>query len=75
LEVQRQNVTLFRYRVAQGFLRQKVRVRINRADAARIICDRFVKPGEAVWLLIPRDAPTALFLYVDDELRLTRHFD
>jgi eukaryotic-like serine/threonine-protein kinase len=73
--VQRQNATLFRYRVAQGFLRQNIRVRINRADAAMIIYDRFVKPGEAVWLLIPRDAPTALFLYVDDDLRLTKHFD
>jgi hypothetical protein len=75
LDVQRQNATLFRYRVAQGFLRQNVRVRINRSDAAMIIYDQFVKPGEAVWLLIPRDAPTALFLYLDDELRLTKHFD
>jgi len=75
MEVQRRNVTLFRYRVAQGFLRQKVRVRINRFDAAMNIYDDFVKPGKEIWLLISRDAPTALFLYLDNELVLTKHFD
>lgn len=72
---QRRNVSLFRYRVDQGFLRQKVRVRINRADAAMDIYNDFVKPGEEVWLIIIRDAPTALFLYLDDELIKTKHYD
>lgn len=73
--IQRHNATLFRYRLAMGFLRQKVRVRINRSDAAMDIYDAFVKPGEEIWLLIPRDEPTALFLYLDNELILTKHFD
>ncbi len=67
--------SLFRYRLAQGFLRQKVRVRINRADAAMDIFNEFAKPGEEIWLIIFRDAPTALFLYLDDELIMTKHFD
>jgi serine/threonine-protein kinase len=67
--------TLFRYRTPPGFLRQKVRVRINRADAAMDIFDDFKKPGEEIWLIIFRDAPTALFLYLDDELMLTQYFD
>ncbi len=67
--------TLFRYRIPQGFLRQKVRVRINRADIAMDIYNDFTKPGEEIWLIIFRDAPTALFLYLDDELILTKHFD
>jgi serine/threonine-protein kinase len=67
--------SLFRYRLPQGFLRQKVRVRINRADAAMDIFNEFAKPGEEIWLLIFRDAPTALFLYLDDELIITKHFD
>ncbi len=75
LDVQRRNVTLFRYRVAPGFLRQKVRVRINRSDSAMNICDRFVKPGEEIWLVISRDAPTALFLYLDNELIITKQYD
>ncbi len=75
LEVQRRNVTLFRYRIAQGFLRQRVRVRINRFDAAMNIFDDFVKPGDEIWLLISRDAPTALFLYLDNELIITKQYD
>jgi serine/threonine-protein kinase len=67
--------TLFRYRTPPGFLRQKVRVRINRADVAMDIFDDFKKPGEDIWLIIFRDAPTALFLYLDDELILTQYFD
>ena len=74
-DVQRRIVTLFRYRVAQGFLRQNVRVRINRSDSAMNIFDDFVKPGQEIWLLISRDAPTALFLYLDNELILTKHYD
>jgi eukaryotic-like serine/threonine-protein kinase len=69
------DVSLFRYRVDQGFLRQRVRVRINRADAAMDIYNDFAKAGEEVWLIIFRDAPTALFLYLDDELIITKHYD
>jgi serine/threonine-protein kinase len=75
LDIQRRNVTLFRYRAAEGFLRQKIRVRINRPDAAMNIYDQFAKPGEEIWLLISRDTPTALFLYLDNELILTKHYD
>ena len=67
--------TLFRYRAPQGFLRQKVRVRVSRATGAADIFDRFVKPREEIWLLILRDEPTTLFLYVDDNLNMTKHFE
>lgn len=72
---QRRSMTLFRYRVAQGFMRPKIRVRVIRPDAAVNVFDDFVKPGEEIWLAIFRDVPTALFLYLDDELILTKHFD
>jgi serine/threonine-protein kinase len=72
---QRRDASLFRYRVDQGFLSQKVRVRINRADSAMDIFNDFAKAGEEVWLIIFRDAPTALFLYLDDELIITKHYD
>ena len=67
--------TLFRYRAPHGFLRQKARVRISRASGAADILDRFVKPGEEIWLLILRDEPTTLLLYLDDDLNLTKHFE
>lgn len=66
---------LFRYRVAQGFLRQKVRVRINRPSASFDLFNSFVKPGTEIWLLVPRDVSSTLFLYLDGVLAKTEHYD
>ncbi len=71
----RQDGTIFRYRAPQGFLRQQVRVRIIRPDGAFNIFDGFVRPGEEIWLLVLRDMPTALFLYLENELTLTKNYD
>jgi eukaryotic-like serine/threonine-protein kinase len=68
-------VTLFRYRAPQGFLRQQVRVRTVRPDGAFDIFNDFVKPGEEIWLIVPRDMPTSLFLYLDGELSMTKNYD
>ena len=70
-----QMATLFRHRAPQGFLRQQVRVRTIRPDGAFDIFDDFIKPGEEIWLMILRDKPTALFLYLDGDLNLTRNYD
>ncbi len=74
-DVHRQAVTLFRYRTPEGFLRQQVRVRIIRPDGAFEIYDDFAKPGEEIWLLILRDMPTALFLYLEGELSMTKNYE
>jgi beta-lactam-binding protein with PASTA domain len=71
----RQAVSMFRHRAPEGFLRQQVRVRTIRPDGAADIFDDFIRPGEEIWLLIPRDKPTALFLYLDGDLHLTRNYD
>jgi beta-lactam-binding protein with PASTA domain len=68
-------VTLFRHRAPQGFLRQQVRVRTIRPDGALTIFDDFIRPGEEIWLMILRDKPTALFLYLDGELDMTKNYD
>jgi beta-lactam-binding protein with PASTA domain len=73
--VRRQDATLFRYRVPEGFLRQHVRVRIIRTDGACEIFNDFARPGEEIWLMILRDTPTALFLYLEDELAITKTYD
>lgn len=70
-----EDVHLFRYRVAQGFLRQKVRVRIHRPSASFDLFNSFVKPGTEIWLLVPRDVATTLFLYLDGVLAKTEHYD
>ena len=73
--VKGQDVALFRYRVPEGFLRQHVRVRIIRPDGACEIYNEFARPGEEIWLMVLRDAPTALFLYLEDELTMTKTYD
>ncbi len=71
----RQMVTLFRHRAPEGFLQQQVRVRTIRPDGAFDIFDGFIRPGEEIWLMILRDKPTALFLYLDGDLSMTRNYD
>lgn len=74
-KVRRQGIHLFRHRMAHGFLRQHVRVRINTPSFAIDIFNAFVRAGEEVWLLVPKDDPATLMLYIDDELAMTKHFD
>jgi eukaryotic-like serine/threonine-protein kinase len=71
----KEKVALFRHRSSQGFLKQHVRVRLNRPTAAVELLDDFIKPGKEIWLLVPRDEPATLFLYVDDELVNTTHYE
>jgi beta-lactam-binding protein with PASTA domain len=71
----RQTVTLFRHRAPAGFLRQHVRVRTICPDGAFNIFDDFIRPGEEIWLMILRGKPTALFLYLDGDLRMTKSYD
>ncbi len=66
---------LFRYRVMQGFLRQHVRIRINRPGASFDLFNGFVRPDNEIWLLVPRDVSTTLFLYLDGVLAKTEHYD
>jgi hypothetical protein len=50
-------------------------VRLNRADAVVDIFNDFVKPGKEVMLIVPKDQPSKLFLYIDDELQQMIHYD
>lgn len=72
---QLREIALFRYRTSHGYLRQKVRVRISRADIAFDIFNDFVKPGREVLLMVTRDAPATLFVYIDDELTKIKYYD
>jgi len=71
----RQSLGLFRYRIEPGLLRTHVRISINRPESSMDIFDAFVKPDREIWLVVPRDRPSTLLLYVDDELIKTVHYD
>lgn len=71
----RSGIALFRHRSAPGFLNEHVQVRLNRLESTVVLFDDFVKPGREIWLLVPKEQPATLFLYVDEELVQTTHYE
>jgi len=67
--------SLFRYRLQNGFLNRHIRVKLNSAGITTDLFDEFVKPGEEIWLLIPRDNDATVLLYEDDNLVKTETYD
>jgi eukaryotic-like serine/threonine-protein kinase len=67
-------IGLFRYRLENGFIKRRVRVRLNSFGFSSDLFDDYVKPGEEIWLLIPRNNDSTVLLYVDSELIKTEHY-
>jgi eukaryotic-like serine/threonine-protein kinase len=67
--------SFFRYRVNDGFLKKHIRVVLNSFGVSNTIFDEFLQPGEEIWLIIPNNDNTTLFLYEDDKLIQTRVYD
>jgi serine/threonine-protein kinase len=67
--------SLFNYRLDNGFLKRRIRVSLNSAGFTNDLFDDFVKAGEEIWLLIPRDTEATLFLYENDKLIRTQTYD
>jgi beta-lactam-binding protein with PASTA domain len=69
------NSSLFSYRLDSGFLKRHIRVSLNSAGFTNDLFDDFVKAGEEIWLLIPRDHEATVFLYENDRLIKTQTYD
>ena len=67
--------SLFRYRVNDGFLKRHIRVVLNSFGVSNTIFDEFIQPGEEIWLIIPNNDNTTVFLYEDDKLIKTQVYD
>ena len=65
----------FRYRVNDGFLKRHIRVVLNSFGVSNTIFDEFIQPGKEIWLIIPNNNYTTLFLYEDDKLIKTQVYD
>jgi hypothetical protein len=50
-------------------------VSLNSAGLTNDLFDDFVKAGEEIWLLIPRDTEATLFLYENEKLIRTQTYD
>ena len=68
-------VSLFRYRLKNGFLKRHIRVRLNSFSVSNDIFDDVMKPGEEVWLLVPKNVNASVLLYENDELIKTEVFN
>ena len=68
-------VHLFRYRLQNGFLKRRIHARLNSFGGAIDLFDDFLKPGEEIWLLIPKNSSASLFLYEDGDLITSQVYD
>lgn len=64
--------SLLQHRIHSGFLKKRVRVELETKETTTDIFDDFIKPGDEIWVLVPRDHAAAVFIYEDDELVKTR---
>ncbi len=60
-------VSLFSYRLKEGFLKRHIRVQLNSFGFSIDLFDDFVNPGKEIRLLIPNNNST-VFLYEDNKL-------
>jgi serine/threonine-protein kinase len=67
-------IGLFRYRLENGFLKRRIRVRLNSFGFSIDLFNDYAKPGEEIWLFIPSNNDSTVLLYVDSELIKTEHF-
>jgi serine/threonine-protein kinase len=68
-------VYLFRYRTESGFLNSHFLVKLDTGENASVFFDGYVKPGKELWLFIPREPDTTIFIYKDDKLVETLNDD
>ena len=60
--------SLLQHRVKNGFLKKRIRVELESEDGAADIFDDYIKPGEEIWVLVPRDQDARAFIFEDDKL-------
>ena len=67
--------SLLQYDVEDGFLKKRVRIELAHKNSSAEIFDDYVKPGEQLWILVPRDQDAAVFIFEDDELVNTHLYE
>ena len=67
--------SLLQHQVVNGILKKRLRVELENSERSIDIFDDFVKPGEPVWILIPREQEATVFIFEDDKLVRTQIFE
>jgi beta-lactam-binding protein with PASTA domain len=67
--------SLLQHRVKNGFLKKRIRVELESEDGAADIFDDYIKPGEEIWILVPRDQDARAHIFEDDTLVKTLMYE
>jgi beta-lactam-binding protein with PASTA domain len=67
--------SLLQYRIDNGFLKKHVRVELENRRSTTELFEDYIKPGEEIWVLVPRDQDARVFIYEDDELVDARNYE
>ena len=67
--------SLLQHDIKNGFLKRKVRIELEHKTRTAEIFEDYVKPGEQLWILVPRDRDAAVFIFEDDELVKTHLYE
>jgi serine/threonine-protein kinase len=67
--------TLLQHRVDSGFLRRRVRVEMETQEKISDLFNDYIKPGEEIWILVPRDRPATVSIFEDDKLVKTQIYE
>jgi beta-lactam-binding protein with PASTA domain len=70
-----QGVNLFRYRLKSGFLKSRIRIQLAIFGMVNDLWDDFMKPGEEVWLFIPKGVDATVNLFEDEEPVVSKTFE
>jgi hypothetical protein len=67
--------SLLQHQIVNGLLKKRLRVEMETLGKSEEIFDGYVKPGEDIWILIPREQDAAVFIFEDDKLVKTHLFE
>ncbi len=67
--------SLLQYHIKSGFLKKQVRIEMETAKQTTELFEDYLKPGEDLWVLVPRDWDATVYIYEDDELVAARIYE
>ncbi len=67
--------SLLQHDIPAGFLKRKVRVELAHGNRTAELFEGYVKPGQQIWILVPREQDAAVFVFEDDELVKTHLYE
>jgi eukaryotic-like serine/threonine-protein kinase len=66
--------TLLQHRVGSGFLKKRIRVKMETRETSSDLFDDYIKAGEEIWVLVPTGRDATVFVFEDDKLVKTQMY-